>query len=131
MAKEKKNAGYPFPSYFGSHSSMVVKEAVEELESLYPHLVILEDEYGFYRTLKKRLDTGLADPQRYKEKRLASLLGGSKAENVDESKSEKAGKKSKKTQEESEQEKQIRRQKQLAELIAAKEDDVELAGRVG
>jgi len=32
--------------------------------------VVLEDEYGYYTTERKRLDSGLSDPNRYKGDRL-------------------------------------------------------------
>ena len=53
----KKEEKHPYPSHFGSHSSMVVEDKGE--------WVICEDEDGLYPTLKQFLDTGLADPHRY------------------------------------------------------------------
>jgi len=54
MAKEDN---YPFPSRYGSHQSMVIKEN--------DGTVVCKDEYGEYTTSKDRLDTGGADPNRY------------------------------------------------------------------
>ena len=45
-------------SWFGSHAEMVVEE-ISEKE------VMCEDQNGRYKTLKSRLDNGLADPNRY------------------------------------------------------------------
>ena len=66
MAEEK----YPYPSLFGSHSSMVVEDLGAE--------VICQDEFGTYKTAKNRLDNGLADSNRYVPTRLSKLFGGSK-----------------------------------------------------
>ena len=59
---------YPYPSRFGSHKSMVVKEDGE--------FVFCEDEFGQYKTLKNRLDNGCADPFRYAEERIQKLFQG-------------------------------------------------------
>jgi len=56
-----KGEVYPFPSRFGSHSSMIVEE---HDWSLQPGEVLLEDEYGQYVTTTSRLDNGLNDPNR-------------------------------------------------------------------
>tara|TARA_B100000700_G_scaffold195735_1_gene215443 strand:- start:23850 stop:24083 length:234 start_codon:yes stop_codon:yes gene_type:complete len=53
-------------SWFGSHADMVV----EELEG---GKVKCEDERGFYITEKRKLDSGLADPNRYSAKRGVSV----------------------------------------------------------
>ena len=58
MAKEET---YLFPSRYGSHKSMVIKEDGE--------IVTCKDEYGEYKTSKDRLDTGGADPNRYASSR--------------------------------------------------------------
>jgi len=62
-----KKEKYPYPSRHGSHASMINEERTSELEALFGHSrqVMLEDEKGFYITEKRRLDTGLADPNRY------------------------------------------------------------------
>lgn len=76
--KPKAQGDYPYPSRFGSHSSMEVispiidsdppnpeAEALEQLIlSLENHQILLEDEYGMYVTERKFLDTGLMDPHR-------------------------------------------------------------------
>ena len=49
-------------SWFGSHSDMVVEEINEEE-------VMCEDQHGRYKTLKTRLDSGLADPNRYSNRK--------------------------------------------------------------
>ena len=76
MAKEKEFKPL-FPSQYGSHSSMI---DVEETKLLSPELVALRDEHGLYVTLRNRLDTGLADPNRYEVGRLQKLFARSKKE---------------------------------------------------
>lgn len=49
---------YPYPSYYGSHASMVIAENGDGT-------VTCKDENGEYITTKDRLDSGLADPRRY------------------------------------------------------------------
>ena len=51
-----------YPSYYGSHKSMVVRvTALQWAEGK----VTLKDESGEYETQRCRLDNGLADPNRY------------------------------------------------------------------
>ncbi|MCX5637085.1 MAG: hypothetical protein NTX52_05250 [Planctomycetota bacterium] len=64
---------YPYPSRFGSHKSMVVRE---EGEDLVQGQLVCKDEFGEYVTLRTRLDSGLADPARYNESRLEKLSTG-------------------------------------------------------
>ena len=52
-----------YPSQYGSHASMVDADATEKLNN--PDMVVCRDKYGPYTTLKSRLDTNLADPNRY------------------------------------------------------------------
>ena len=56
----KKEEKYPYPSRFGSHKLMVVNESGDK--------VICKDEFGEYETEKWRLDNGLADPNRQRER---------------------------------------------------------------
>lgn len=49
------------PSRFGSHKSMLVRD-------LEDGWVICKDEWGEYKTLKNRLDSGLSDPYRWDRK---------------------------------------------------------------
>ena len=58
--QEKRERVYP--SDFGSHLSMIDKEASEGLPE---HLVALRDGEGLYITERNRLDSGLADANRY------------------------------------------------------------------
>ena len=57
------------PSWFGSHSSMVVDHTKLETEDknikLSEGKVVCQDDLGYYITEKDRLDNGLADPNRY------------------------------------------------------------------
>jgi len=66
-----KKEKYPYPSRHGSHGSMINEEKTAELTALHGNSknVVLEDENGFYITEKRRLDTGLADPNRYSSRR--------------------------------------------------------------
>ena len=60
---------YPYPSRYGSHKCMVIRESYDA--------VLCKDEHGEYFTEKNRLDNGKADPNRYRESRLNfSKLGG-------------------------------------------------------
>ena len=52
------------PSPYGSHTSMISKEWTEKLTD--PELVVLQDDNGFYVTERKKLDSGVADPNRYR-----------------------------------------------------------------
>ena len=61
--KREKETPYNYPSRFGSHASMVDKDRTDKLGN--PDLVVCKDEFGFYTTYKRRLDSGLADPNRY------------------------------------------------------------------
>lgn len=77
MAKGKghpseKEVRVVYPSQFGSHTSMIDQEATEKLED--GSRVVLRDEFGLYETDRDRLDSGLADPNRYKSQRLHRLF---------------------------------------------------------
>jgi hypothetical protein len=68
MSKPNKNPYqqkkiYPYPSEYGSHSSMIDEKLTEELNK--PNMVVCRDEHGTYITERKRLDDGLADINRY------------------------------------------------------------------
>lgn len=56
------------PSFFGSHNKMVVSSDLFEV-GLKENEVICQDDDGYYITLKNRLDTNLADPNRYSGRR--------------------------------------------------------------
>ena len=73
MAKYKRNipvkqTSYEYPTRFGSHSSMIDEEKTGELND--DQRVVLQDEHGYYTTYKNKLDSGLADPNRYRGDRL-------------------------------------------------------------
>lgn len=72
MKKLEQGSKYPFPSQFGSHASMVDQEKTVKLGQ--DNLVACLDEYGVYVTEKNRLDSGCADPNRFKESRLDNLF---------------------------------------------------------
>lgn len=57
MAKEKTDK-YAYPSRFGSHKSMVIKDNEDGT-------VICKDENGEYMTSVSRLDDNTADPKRW------------------------------------------------------------------
>jgi len=72
-AKDEKKDGKAkaptFPSAFGSHASMVNAELNEKVAAAKQDAgdpwQILTDERGNYATRKSRLDTGMADPNRF------------------------------------------------------------------
>lgn len=64
----QKSKVYGYPSRFGSHSSMV-KPGHNDGD-----FCVCVDEYGEYVTNSNRLDTGLADPNRYSITRLGKLF---------------------------------------------------------
>lgn len=90
--KDKKESGPIYPSRFGSHTTMVDKaktallvpnddmsrtpaeNALRAKHIANGLLVVCADEYGDYETLKERLDSGCADPNRYVTKRLNKLF---------------------------------------------------------
>ena len=61
------------PTWFGSHASMVVDHSEVQIGDtdvkLSEHQVLCEDDNGYYVTEKKKLDNGLADPNRYSNRR--------------------------------------------------------------
>lgn len=59
----EKTVGSKMPSQCGSHTEMISKEWTEKLTN--PNYVVLESDFGFYVTTTDRLDTKLADPNRY------------------------------------------------------------------
>ena len=67
--KEGKGKAPVFPTDFGSHASMVNAELTEKIATAKQDAndpwQILTDERGDYATRKHRLDSGLADPNRY------------------------------------------------------------------
>lgn len=67
---------YAYPSRFGSHSSMINVLETEKLSS--ESDVVVSDEYGDYVTTRNKLDSGEADPARYRESRLGKLFEKSK-----------------------------------------------------
>jgi hypothetical protein len=80
--KEGKAKGPVMPSEFGSHASMVNAELTEKIGAAKQDQAdpwqVLTDERGNYPTRKHRIDTGLADPNRYadlpaREKQLEGL----------------------------------------------------------
>jgi len=78
----KKEQKVVYPSDFGSHASMVNAELNEKIAAAKQDTSdpwqVLTDERGNYATRKHRLDTGMADPNRYadvpiREKQLKEL----------------------------------------------------------
>lgn len=69
----QKQKAYGFPSRFGSHSSMLATEQ-GDINTPDEKYVACVDEYGRYITERSRLDTGLADPNRYAINRLGKLF---------------------------------------------------------
>jgi hypothetical protein len=70
---------YAYPSRFGSHESMINLLETSRLEFVGNKTdVVLTDEYGDYVTTRNKLDSGEADPARYRESRLGKLFEKSK-----------------------------------------------------
>ena len=67
--KEAKAKGPEFPSEFGSHAMMVNAELTEKIAAAKQDATdpwqILTDERGNYATRKHRIDTNMADPNRF------------------------------------------------------------------
>ena len=61
------------PTWFGSHASMVVDHSEVQIGgedvTLSEGQVLCQDDNGYYITEKKKLDTGVADPNRYSIRR--------------------------------------------------------------
>ena len=68
-AGKGKDKAPTFPSEFGSHASMINAELNEKVAAAKQDAAdpwqILTDERGDYATRKHRIDSGLADPNRY------------------------------------------------------------------
>lgn len=62
VAPGTKIVKYPYPTRFGSHKTMIVGDPVGGR-------CTCQDEFGQYNTELCRLDTGLADPNRYSDER--------------------------------------------------------------
>lgn len=62
-ATSSKKVEQKYPSGYGSHAVMVDQEMTARVTD--PAWVVLKDDVGFYATMKNRLDSGLADPNRY------------------------------------------------------------------
>jgi hypothetical protein len=67
--KDAKGKAPVFPSEFGSHAGMVNAELTEKIAAAKQDQAdpwqVLTDERGNYATRKHRIDTNLADPNRY------------------------------------------------------------------
>ena len=64
MVKEIK---YPYPSRFGSHTSMIKEDCGSQ------HVICI-DEFGEYITNRSNIDSGLVDVERCRESRLRKLF---------------------------------------------------------
>jgi hypothetical protein len=69
QGKDPKDKTIATPTDFGSHASMTNEESTaripEARQDAADPWVILADERGHYATRKSRLDSGMADPNRY------------------------------------------------------------------
>lgn len=65
--KKTPTAKYEYPSRFGSHSSMIVKDNEDGTSTL-------KDEFGGYTTPNSRINSGLSDSNRYASDRIAGKL---------------------------------------------------------
>lgn len=61
------------PSWFGSHESMVVDHSEVQIGGqdvkLSEDQVLCKDDNGYYITEKKKINSGIADPNRYSNRR--------------------------------------------------------------
>ena len=64
----KPPEAYKYRTRYGSHVEMIDEEETKKLDD--KNRVVLEDEHGYYTTEKSRIDSGLADPNRYASSRL-------------------------------------------------------------
>ncbi|MEI8315543.1 MAG: hypothetical protein WCG79_08845 [Verrucomicrobiota bacterium] len=80
--KDGKDKGPIFPSEFGSHAMMINAELTEKIAAAKQDATdpwqILTDERGNFATRKHRIDTNMADPNRFadlpaREKQLKEL----------------------------------------------------------
>lgn len=65
---------YTTKTPFGSHVEMIVQDVSEFDISLKNNEVICKDDSGYYITLKSRIDSGLADPNRYCSERIEKKI---------------------------------------------------------
>jgi len=76
--KDAKGKAPVFPTDFGSHTSMINAELNEKVAAAKQDTAdpwaILTDERGDYATRKSRLDSGLADPNRYADQPVRDKL---------------------------------------------------------
>lgn len=63
MAAKKEVAPKAYPSEFGSHTVMIDQEATEKIGD--PNKVVCKDQFGVYETERFRLDSNMADPNRW------------------------------------------------------------------
>ena len=70
MAKlpSEKKEKVVYPSQFGSHTTMINLEATEALKN--PEMVVCIDQFGEYQTSRNNLDNGLADVNRYSNRKI-------------------------------------------------------------
>ena len=67
----QKDEPYKYKTRFGSHREMLKEEHQESFDALTPKdKVLCEDEFGEYETEAWRIDSGLADPNRYARSRV-------------------------------------------------------------
>jgi hypothetical protein len=59
---------------FGSHADMVVDMSNYKSVQLGENEVVCKDDKGFYVTSKNRIDSGIADPNRYSNTKARILL---------------------------------------------------------
>ena len=69
--KDGKNKGPVFPSEFGSHAGMINAELNKKVAAAKQDATdpwqVLTDERGNYATRKSRIDTGMADTNRFSD----------------------------------------------------------------
>jgi hypothetical protein len=71
MVETGQKKTYVYPSWYGSHTSMIDEELTADLND--EKLVVCKDENGCYLTERNRLDNHLADPNRYSSEKARNL----------------------------------------------------------
>jgi hypothetical protein len=67
----EKPEAYQYRTRFGSHREMLTEKYQESFDTLQPKdKVVCSDEFGEYETEAGRIDSGLADPNRYRSSRV-------------------------------------------------------------
>ena len=70
-------------THFGSHKEMVVDDVTNANVTLSSNQVVCMDDRGYYLTTVDRIDSGLADPNRYSDSNRVSVFFKEETQEVD------------------------------------------------